>query len=298
MRTEQIQYFLETVKTGSFTKAAENLGVQQPSLREGITRLEEELGTPLFNRGKRGVELNDYGRYCLPYMQFMADSYVKMKQNYCSPSWQEKSSVQIDFQKTYDMYLPSFYQMAKTKMPQTLFQINTEDTIDAIINRVLLGKTDIGFITASQEHERNNQLFHILQSQSLSSSIIKSFEVEVLMRKDHPLRNKKSIMLKDFYNYQMIVTNTNSFLENKMDLSKVNKLKINNWKMVEAYLESTDGVALTAKDSNKNIELITRTVSPPLKLTQIALYKEDCLNEMTIQIVNAVKLAMDMIFMM
>lgn len=298
MRTEQIQYFLETVKTGSFTKAAENLGVQQPSLREGITRLEEELGTPLFNRGKRGVELNDYGRYCLPYMQFMADSYVKMKQNYCSPSWQEKSSVQIDFQKTYDMYLPSFYQMAKTKMPQTLFQINTEDTIDAIINRVLLGKTDIGFITASQEHESNNQLFHILQSQSLSSSIIKSFEVEVLMRKDHPLRNKKSIMLKDFYNYQMIVTNTNSFLENKMDLSKVNKLKINNWKMVEAYLESTDGVALTAKDSNKNIELITRTVSPPLKLTQIALYKEDCLNEMTIQIVNAVKLAMDMIFMM
>lgn len=298
MRTEQIQYFLETVKTGSFTKAAENLGVQQPSLREGITRLEEELGTPLFNRGKRGVELNDYGRYCLPYMQFMADSYVKMKQNYCSPSWQEKSSVQIDFQKTYDMYLPSFYQMAKTKMPQTLFQINTEDTIDAIINRVLLGKTDIGFITALQEHESNNQLFHILQSQSLSSSIIKSFEVEVLMRKDHPLRNKKSIMLKDFYNYQMIVTNTNSFLENKMDLSKVNKLKINNWKMVEAYLESTDGVALTAKDSNKNIELITRTVSPPLKLTQIALYKEDCLNEMTIQIVNAVKLAMDMIFMM
>lgn len=298
MRTEQIQYFLETVKTGSFTKAAENLGVQQPSLREGITRLEEELGTPLFNRGKRGVELNDYGRYCLPYMQFMADSYVKMKQNYCSPSWQEKSSVQIDFQKTYDMYLPSFYQMAKTKMPQTLFQINTEDTIDAIINRVLLGKTDIGFITALQEHESNNQLFHILQSQSLSSSIIKSFEVEVLMRKDHPLRNKKSIMLKDFYNYQMIVTNTNSFLENKMALSKVNKLKINNWKMVEAYLESTDGVALTAKDSNKNIELITRTVSPPLKLTQIALYKEDCLNEMTIQIVNTVKLAMDMIFMM
>lgn len=298
MRTEQIQYFLETVKTGSFTKAAENLGVQQPSLREGITRLEEELGTPLFNRGKRGVELNDYGRYCLPYMQFMADSYVKMKQNYCSPSWQEKSSVQIDFQKTYDMYLPSFYQMAKTKMPQTLFQINTEGTIDAIINRVLLGKTDIGFITASQEHESNNQLFHTLQSQSLSSSIIKSFEVEVLMRKDHPLRNKKSIMLKDFYNYQMIVTNTNSFLENKMDLSKVNKLKINNWKMVEAYLESTDGVALTAKDSNKNIELITRTVSPPLKLTQIALYKEDCLNEVTIQIVNTVKLAMDMIFMM
>lgn len=298
MRTEQIQYFLETVKTGSFTKAAENLGVQQPSLREGITRLEEELGTPLFNRGKRGVELNDYGRYCLPYMQFMADSYVKMKQNYCSPSWQEKSSVQIDFQKTYDMYLPSFYQMAKTKMPQTLFQINTEDTIDAIINRVLLGKTDIGFITALQEHESNNQLFHILQSQSLSSSIIKSFEVEVLMRKDHPLRNKKSIMLKDLYNYQMIVTNTNSFLENKMALSKVNKLKINNWKMVEAYLESTDGVALTAKDSNKNIELITRTVSPPLKLTQIALYKEDCLNEMTIQIVNTVKLAMDMFFMM
>lgn len=44
MRTEQILYFLESVKAGSFTKAAAKLHLQQPSLREAVTNLENELG--------------------------------------------------------------------------------------------------------------------------------------------------------------------------------------------------------------------------------------------------------------
>lgn len=52
MNFQNIEYFLALVKYGSFTKAAQSLYISQQSLSENIRRLEEEIGTPLLNRGR------------------------------------------------------------------------------------------------------------------------------------------------------------------------------------------------------------------------------------------------------
>jgi LysR family carnitine catabolism transcriptional activator len=57
----QIDYVLAVVDDGSFTKAAAAIGVSQPSLSDGIRRLEEELDVRLFHRLGRSVELTDAG---------------------------------------------------------------------------------------------------------------------------------------------------------------------------------------------------------------------------------------------
>ena len=64
MLTEQCYCVLEAVKMGSFTKAADNLFLKQPSLRANINNLEDELGQPLFERSKSGVKLTAFGEYC------------------------------------------------------------------------------------------------------------------------------------------------------------------------------------------------------------------------------------------
>lgn len=51
----QLRCFLATVEHGSFTKAAENLGLAQPSLAEQIRILERGMSTALFQRVGRGV---------------------------------------------------------------------------------------------------------------------------------------------------------------------------------------------------------------------------------------------------
>jgi len=44
------EYVLEIWRTGSFSQAATNLYVSQPSLSASIKRLENRIGEPLFDR--------------------------------------------------------------------------------------------------------------------------------------------------------------------------------------------------------------------------------------------------------
>jgi DNA-binding transcriptional LysR family regulator len=69
MTLQQLQYFLAAVEHGSFSAAAESLHMAQPSLSEQIRRLEGELGSPLFARGGRGLELTEAGRLLRPHAE-------------------------------------------------------------------------------------------------------------------------------------------------------------------------------------------------------------------------------------
>jgi DNA-binding transcriptional LysR family regulator len=69
MTLQQLQYFLAAIEHGSFSAAAEALHMAQPSLSEQIRRLEGELGSPLFARGGRGLELTEAGRLLRPHAE-------------------------------------------------------------------------------------------------------------------------------------------------------------------------------------------------------------------------------------
>jgi LysR family transcriptional regulator, hydrogen peroxide-inducible genes activator len=66
MEIHQLRYFCAVARTGSFTKAALREGVAQPSLSQQILRLEQDLGSKLFDRLGRGVKLTEFGRALLP----------------------------------------------------------------------------------------------------------------------------------------------------------------------------------------------------------------------------------------
>jgi LysR family transcriptional regulator, hydrogen peroxide-inducible genes activator len=66
MELHQLRYFCAVARTGSFTKAALDEGVAQPSLSQQIARLEESVGAQLFDRLGRGVQLTEYGKSLLP----------------------------------------------------------------------------------------------------------------------------------------------------------------------------------------------------------------------------------------
>jgi DNA-binding transcriptional LysR family regulator len=65
----QVEAFAQVAQHHSFSKAAEALGLTQPSITARIQALERELGEELFERGGRGVRLTDAGHVFLPYVE-------------------------------------------------------------------------------------------------------------------------------------------------------------------------------------------------------------------------------------
>jgi LysR family transcriptional regulator, carnitine catabolism transcriptional activator len=67
MDLRRLEVFLAIVEDGSFSGAADELGVSQPAVSQAVRALEGDLGTSLFHRVGRSVRLTDAGAaLCLP----------------------------------------------------------------------------------------------------------------------------------------------------------------------------------------------------------------------------------------
>lgn len=62
MDTSQLRAFLKIAEAGSISRAAESLGIAQPSLSQQLLRLEDEAGFKLFHRTAKGVTITEAGR--------------------------------------------------------------------------------------------------------------------------------------------------------------------------------------------------------------------------------------------
>lgn len=66
--------FHTVAKAGNISKAANQLYISQPAISKAISKLEEELGTALFNRSSRGVTLTEEGQVLYEYVERAFDS--------------------------------------------------------------------------------------------------------------------------------------------------------------------------------------------------------------------------------
>lgn len=62
MNLKQFRYVLKLADEGSFSKAAESLGIKQPTLSQYIKNIEKEIDMQLFDRSGRSVRLTDAGK--------------------------------------------------------------------------------------------------------------------------------------------------------------------------------------------------------------------------------------------
>jgi DNA-binding transcriptional LysR family regulator len=66
LELRQLAHFLAVAEAGHFTRAAARVHLTQSSLSSSVRALERELGSDLFVRSTRRVELTEAGRALLP----------------------------------------------------------------------------------------------------------------------------------------------------------------------------------------------------------------------------------------
>lgn len=69
MNLNQLRFVIAVARKGSFSKAAEECCVTQPSLSNAIAQFEDEMAGKIFIRTTRRVTLTSFGEHVLPYIE-------------------------------------------------------------------------------------------------------------------------------------------------------------------------------------------------------------------------------------
>src|ERR1700738_2996642 len=91
------RYFVAVAEERHFTRAAKRLGIKQPPLSLQIRHLEQELGTPLFRRLTRGVELTEPGTLLLDEARQMLEQVERTKANVRNRARGETGHIRVGF---------------------------------------------------------------------------------------------------------------------------------------------------------------------------------------------------------
>lgn len=75
MTIEQLNAVVEIADTASFSKAARILSMSQPNLSYIIKNIEDQMGSPIFNRTKDGVFLTEKGAELVNQLRFLKNDY-------------------------------------------------------------------------------------------------------------------------------------------------------------------------------------------------------------------------------
>ena len=74
----QLEYVLAVHKHGHFGRAAEELGVSQPTLSSQIQKVESELGVTLFDRQSKPITLTDHGKALIEHARAVVSAHEKL----------------------------------------------------------------------------------------------------------------------------------------------------------------------------------------------------------------------------
>lgn len=148
MDISQLQYFIVAAREEHMTKASEMLNLSQSALSRSITALERELGLSLFDREKRSIRLNKYGREFYKEAQRIVKQLENMKSNLSKLRENERiEQLSITFIHSLGLnYIPSLLRnFQKIGVPCSI-ELH-ESRADEASNSLLNEKTDFVFGT-------------------------------------------------------------------------------------------------------------------------------------------------------
>ena len=198
----QMRYAVEIANTGSISRAAKNLYMNQPNLSKSIKELENALEITLFVRTPKGVIPTEEGNIFLEYADEILQKLGQLE---------EKIRDRKENRASFNISLPraSYITYAFTEFVKSILDIreininyNETNTMEAIDN-LLHHSFDLAIIRYPADCE--DDFLQTFEKNSLLSRVIWEYNYLLLVSQDHPLAKKPEIYLSDLEAYTELV---------------------------------------------------------------------------------------------
>ena len=149
----------------SFGRAAERLGYTQSAISQQIAALERVVGEPVFDRpgGPRPVELTPVGQVILDHAEQVFRRLAQAEEEVARLRAGDGGRLVVGtFQSVTVKVLPAVIRVLKAERPQLDIRLFEADDHDTIVERVLEGDLDLGFVVGEGFDERLDQI-HLLE---------------------------------------------------------------------------------------------------------------------------------------
>ncbi|MFN3693972.1 MAG: hydrogen peroxide-inducible genes activator [Ignavibacterium sp.] len=153
MTLTQLEYLVAIEKFGSFSEAAENCFVTQPTLSMQVQKLEEELGVIIFRRDKQPIEPTDIGKKVLEQAKKILKEKEKLHIILQIERGEFVGSLRVAIIPTISSYLLPMFLGNFTKRYPDVELIIDEVTTDEVINGLKKSYFDIGIIALRSNNE-------------------------------------------------------------------------------------------------------------------------------------------------
>lgn len=138
--------FIKILETGSFTKAADELGYTQSAISQMMRSLEEELFTTLLLRSRKGISLTPDGEELLPYIKKVDISYRELMEKQQEMRGLQSGIIRIGvFSSVSCHWMPGLMKAFKERYPSVVFELH-QGEYTSIAKLVKEGSVDFGFV--------------------------------------------------------------------------------------------------------------------------------------------------------
>ncbi|BDF68949.1 LysR family transcriptional regulator [Pseudoflavonifractor phocaeensis] len=188
----KVKTLLTVVRAGSFTKAAEELGLTQPAVSHHIKQLEEEFGVRIFQRGGRELTVTAEGEILLKY----AGRLTAVDQN-CRQSLEDyrrqARHLNIGITRTAaENLMTQVLARYCDEHPKTHMNIIT-DTIQNLYTKLGLYELDLAIVEG------------VLPNSQYRSVLLDTDYLCLVVSPEHPFAGRQSVLLRELRGERLIL---------------------------------------------------------------------------------------------
>ena len=145
MNLKQLEAFVQVSESGSFSKAAKELFLTQPTISAHISSLEKELNVRLFIRNTKEVSLSDDGKDLYRYAKQITDLEKAIEERFYMDSDDGKHFITIAASTIPAQYLlPKILMCYRERYPKEQIKIMETDSSE-VVTQVVDHMVDVGF---------------------------------------------------------------------------------------------------------------------------------------------------------